>query len=128
MQHATLLAPHAASSLERALEAELARRARRALVEFVAARPEVTLEELAELVARTPQLGGMTLSELLGALQVRRAEVIAARVVLTEPEWTRLHAVLEAPPLPPLPALRRAIAQMANPTPLRVKWTSDGGV
>ncbi len=122
MQHATLLAPHAASSLERALEAELARRARRALVEFVAARPEVTLEELAELVARTPELGGMTLSELFGALQVRRAEVIAARVVLTEPELERLDALLTGKVRHP-PGLARTLASLdGEREPPRIRW------
>lgn len=123
MHHA---GPHA-SSLERAFDADLALRARRALVEFVAERPELTLEDLAELVARTPELGGMTLSELLGALRARMAGVIGCRIVLSEAEWARLQTILDAPLAPPRPALKRALLQMADPTPLRVRWKSDGG-
>jgi hypothetical protein len=115
-----------ASSLERAFDADLARRARRALVEFVAERPELTLEDLAELVARTPELGGMTLSELLGALRSRMAGVIEHRIVLNEAEWGRLHAILDGK-IPPPAGLQRTLATMADPTPLRVRWTSNAG-
>lgn len=122
MQHATHLASHAASSLERALAAELAGRARRALVEFVTERPEITLEELAELVARTPELGGMTLSELLGALRVRMAGVISARVVLTEPELERLEALFMGKVRPP-PGLARTLASLAaDRPPPQIRW------
>jgi hypothetical protein len=113
-------------------------RTRRALIEVVARRPDMTLEELAALAAANPELYGMTLDDLLAELRhhVRqlesrgRAPAEPGRIVLTEAEVERLAEILDRE-VEPTPGLRKALTNIADPhrQPPRVRWKtsrSDG--
>jgi len=53
-------------NISSAFQDALAAQAKAALVEVVATNSRITVKDLAELVAGNPQLGGLTLNELLG--------------------------------------------------------------
>lgn len=54
-------------NISSAFQDALAAQAKAALVEVVASNPKITVKDLGELVVANPNLGGMTLDELLGS-------------------------------------------------------------
>jgi hypothetical protein len=122
--------PHSLTHLASSFSATHGIRARRALIDVVARRPDMTLEELAALVTANPELYGMTLDDLLADLRqhVQKPEP-RGRIVLTESEVERLAEILDRE-TEPTPGLRKALANIADPhrQPPRVRWkTSRSG-
>lgn len=109
-------------------------RTRRALVDVVARRPDMTLEELAALAAANPDLYGMTLDDLLTELRHHARQLEApsstlaepGRIVLMEAEFDRLAEILDRG-TEPGPGLRKALANIADPhrQPPRIRWKTS---
>jgi hypothetical protein len=78
------------SPLEDLYQLTFAEHAKAALVEVVHREPDMTLEDLAGLIATNPGLGGLTLDELLTGLRARQQPCARPPLVMTDQAARRI--------------------------------------
>jgi hypothetical protein len=105
----------------------LAEHAKAALVEVVNREPDMTLEELAELVVGNPELGGLTLEELLRGLRERQQPTSRPPITTTDLAARRIaghEAAVQALVEHGLDAARElGLAILA--VRIRARWAAD---